>query len=259
MKDDEGLESYYVHGKDNIPFHTVIYPAWIGSLKQDIQLPKHIISSEYINLNDEKMSKSKGNFKSAMELVSNFEADTIRFYILFINPENKDSNFSMNDMILCHNKFLCGGFGNFVNRNLSFIKKQFAGVIPSGVIDSKVLDVTKSMYDNIGKKISKGELRDTISLMIEYIQFANRYYDESAPWLLVKSDIIAFNNVTASCIFIIANMANLFAPVLPDACKKLQEKLHMEQLCWKPYFPKDGLVLQNVDILYNKIGTSPVK
>jgi methionyl-tRNA synthetase len=253
MKDDESLESYYIHGKDNIPFHTVIYPAWICSLEQDIQLPKHIISSEYINLNDEKMSKSKGNFKSALELVSTFAADTIRFYILFINPENKDTNFLIDDMIACHNKFLCGGFGNFVNRNLSFILKKFSGIVPSGDIDSKVIKMTESMYDNIGEKISKGELRDTISLMIEYIQFANRYYDENTPWLLVKSDINAFNNVTASCMFIIANMANLFAPVIPEACIKLKDKLNMETLCWNIYFLKEGLILKNVDILFNKL------
>lgn len=253
MKDDENLETYYVHGKDNIPFHTVIYPAWIASLKEDIQLPKHIISSEYIKLNDEKMSKSKGNFKSITELVSKFAADTIRFYILFISPENKDANFSIDDMIACHNKFLCGGFGNFVNRNLSFIKKKFNGIVPGGIIDTKVIEVIQSMYDRIGEKISKGDFRDTILLMIELIQFANRYYDENAPWLLVKSDIDAFNNVTASCIYIAANMSNLFAPVLPDACEKLRKTLCIDKASWATINPPKELILENVDILYTKL------
>lgn len=255
MKNDENLESYYIHGKDNIPFHTVIYPAWIGSLKQDIQLPKYIISSEYINFNDEKMSKSKGNFKSVIELVSQFTADTIRFYILFINPEHKDANFSIDEMISCHNKFLCGGFGNFVNRNLSFIKKKFNGIVPCGSIDPKVVQKTKSMYGIFSERISNGNLREVVALMVEYIQFANRYYDECAPWILVNSNINEFNNVTASCMFMMGNMANLFAPIIPDACLKLQEIIEIEQLSWKLYFPKDGLVLKDVDILFNKIDT----
>lgn len=253
MKDDGMLESYYIHGKDNIPFHTVIFPALIGALQQNIQLPKHIISSEYVNLNDEKMSKSKGNFKSISELGNSYTADTIRFYILHISPERKDANFSTTDMILFHNKFLVGGFGNFVNRNLSFLKKKFGGAIPNGKVDEGVIELTKSAYEEFGDKVRKGEMRDLSKAMISYIHYANKYYDDNAPWILVKNNIEAFNNVTASCLYIMANMVNLFSPVLPQATEKLKNMLQLEKTIWEPITLKKDLVLSEIDVLYSKI------
>ncbi len=253
MKDSNNLESYYIHGKDNIPFHTVIYPALLCSLNKDIQLPKHIISSEYVNMNDEKMSKSKGNLISVNDLVVLYTADTIRFYIIINNPERRDINFSVSDMIATHNKVLVGGFGNFVNRNLAFLKKKFEGRIPCGEIDEEVITKTQRFYNIIGEKIEKGELRTAAEEMVSYIQFANKYYDDKKPWVRVKESIEEFNKITSTCIYMMANMANLFAPVIPNSTMKLREILKLKNYVWEPINIEEGLVLGEVPILFERI------
>ncbi|WP_069997863.1 methionine--tRNA ligase [Cellulosilyticum sp. I15G10I2] len=253
MSDSQELESYYVHGKDNIPFHTVIFPALLSALNTNIQLPKHIISCEYVNMNEEKMSKSKGNLITAKGLIEEFSADTIRFYIIANNPERKDVNFSSEEMISMHNKFLVGGFGNFVNRNISFLKKKFDGIVPKGIINQTVINETVEMYNTIGAKIQKGEFRFVVEEMIKYIQFANRYYDECKPWIQVKESISDFNNTTVTCLYIMANMTNLFAPVIPDGAQQLKNILSISESSWAPINIPDNLVISDCTILYDKI------
>ena len=97
--DNKNLRTYYVHGKDNIPFHTTIFPALVMGLNNNYRLPDYIVSSAYVNLNNEKMSKSKGNLISANELLEQFDMDTLRFYFTFNGPETKDTNCSIEEII----------------------------------------------------------------------------------------------------------------------------------------------------------------
>lgn len=250
---DENVDSYYVHGKDNIPFHTVIFPALISALHMDIQLPKYIVSSEYINFNDEKMSKSKGNFKSLNGLLEKFPSDMLRFYILYINPEKKDSNFSIENMILIYNKFLCGGFGNFINRNLSFILKKFEGKLPSGAADSNVVNYISNLYKEFADYISHGEMRKYVLGIIDLIQYANKYYDDNTPWIYAKSDLDRFYEITRTCVFIMTNMVNLFSPVLPKGTDSLAKMLGITERGWDVSYYDKELILDYVDVLYEKM------
>lgn len=144
---DSSTKSYYIHGKDNIPFHTIIYPALLSSLNEGYQLPNYIVSSEYLNVNDEKMSKSKGNGVTARELIEEYESDTIRYYMISQAPERKDSNFTYELLTQLHNKKLVGEYGNFVNRNLAFLVKKFNGVTPSGNVDKEVKNKIVESYN----------------------------------------------------------------------------------------------------------------
>lgn len=254
LKDSRDLETYYVHGKDNIPFHTVIFPGLILAMEKDIQLPKHIISSEYVNMNEEKMSKSKGNLITVRELLYTFPSDTIRFFFLVNNPEKKDMNFSTEDLVNTHNKILVGGFGNFVNRNLSFLKKKFDGVVPAGRIDPSIRNLTEQLYDVIGGKIEAGEIRQAAEEMIHYIQTANKYYDKCKPWILVKENPESFADITTTCLYIMANMSNLFAPVIPDGCRRLRKILNLpDRKSWTPITIDEPLILENCPVLYERI------
>jgi len=254
MKDDEELVSYYVHGKDNIPFHTVIFPALIMAMEKDIQLPKYIISSEYLNMGEEKMSKSKGNLITVRDLLNRFQRDTIRFYFIMNNPEKRDIVFNLEDMVASHNKILVGGFGNFVNRNLSYLKKQFNGVLPIGQIDSRIKELTGEIYESIGSKIESGELKSSVEEMIRYIQMANKYYDDQKPWIQVKEELQNFNNTTATCIYMMANMSNLFSPVIPDGCERLRKMLKLsEPTGWNIINVEENLILDECPILYERI------
>ena len=255
MQDGEDLISYYIHGKDNIPFHTVIYPAIIMAVGRGWQLPKRIVSSEYVKLGEDKMSKSRGNLVTILELADQFESDSIRFFFTANNPERRDISYSEEELIAAHNKFLCGAFGNFVNRNVSFLKKKFKGVVPAGAVDTEIAAQTEKMYADIGGKIEAGELRAAVELMLQYIQDANKYYDAQAPWTQVKAeDQTDFNNTTATCLYIIANMSNLLAPVLPNGCAKIRTMLELDETpSWTPINIKDGLVLGDCPILYTRI------
>ena len=164
MKQDGELNAYYVHGKDNIPFHTVIFPALEMAIDPEWALPTHIVSSEYINMKnektseEEKMSKSIGNIITVRELADLYPADAIRFFMILNNPERRDTAFSKADLIQSSNKVLAGGFGNFVNRNLSFLKKKFEGRVPAGSVDPEAREYICSMYDKMGAEIGRAHV-----------------------------------------------------------------------------------------------------
>ena len=251
--DNKNLKTYYVHGKDNIPFHTTIYPALILALKNNYKLPDYIVSSAYVNLNNEKMSKSTGNLITANELLELFEKDTIRFYFTFKGPETNDINCSLDDIKQTHNKFLVGVLGNFVNRNLSFINKKFDGVISEGNIDESIIEKTKEVYEIVGSHIENCEFKNAINHIIEYVSLGNKYYDENQPWIHVKEDINKFNDITYTCIYIIANISNLIAPFLPDTSKKIKNILNLPEFSWDVCNINGDIKINNLELLFNRI------
>lgn len=252
--DNKDLYTYYVHGKDNIPFHTTIFPALVSGLNKNYRLPDYIVSSAYVNINNEKMSKSKGNLISANELLEKFESDTIRFYLIFNGPEKNDINCSIEDIAQIHNKFLVGTIGNFVNRNLSFISKKFEGVITKGSIDERIVELTKETYDKAGKYIEKCEFRNALSTIVDYVVAANKYYDEEKPWVLVKEDINKFNDVTYTCTYIMANMANLLNPFIPNCSSKIRHMLNLEnKAMWDVCNIDSDIKITELTMLYNRI------
>ncbi len=250
---NNNLKTYYVHGKDNIPFHTTIYPALIIALKNNYRLPDYIVSSQYVNLNQEKMSKSKGNLITVNELLDKFERDTIRFYFSFKGPEVNDINCSLEDIIQTHNKFLVGMLGNFVNRNLSFINKKFDGIIKEGKIDDDIVEKTKEAYKTIGNYIEKAEIKNATNQIIEYINLANKYYDKKEPWIQVKENIDEFNNTTYTCVYMIANLSNMIYPILTDSAKKIKKILGLDKFVWKETKISGDIKINNLEILYNRI------
>lgn len=252
-KNNPNLKTYYVHGKDNIPFHTTIYPAIILAMKNDYNLPDYIVSSAYVNLNNEKMSKSKGNLITANELLEMFDSDTLRFYFSFKGPETNDMNCSLSDIIQTHNKFLVGMLGNFVNRNLSFIGKKFNGHIQEGNIDKKIKEATEKNYKLIGEFFERGELRNAVTQIFEYVALANKYYDSKQPWIQVKEDINGFNDTSYTCTYMMANMSNMIAPILPHASKKIKQMLSLPEYKWDEIQIKGNYQIQDLQVLYDKI------
>ncbi len=253
IKKSDKFKSYYVHGKDNIPFHTIIFPSLLLAIDPNIGLPNEIISSEYMNMNDEKMSKSKGNLVTISELVDNFDKDTIRYYMIACGPEKKDVNFSYSDLITTHNKFLVGVLGNFVNRNLSFINKKFDGLIASGNIDKTIKEKTIKLYDEVGSLIEKGEIKAALEKCMDYVISGNKYYDENTPWIKVKENINEFNDITYTCIYMIANIANLFYPFIPTTCEKIKKMLSLKPYKWEEEEITGNIEIKDLQILFERI------
>ena len=251
--DNENLKTYYVHGKDNIPFHTIIFPALISAIKNNYRLPDYIVSSAYVNLNNEKMSKSKGNLITVNELLDKFDSDTIRFYFAFKGPETNDVSCSIDDIAQTHNKFLVGMLGNFVNRNLSFIVKKFDGFIKKDDVDENIKNETINAYKVIGDCFEKGEIRNATIKIIEYISLANKYYDSKEPWVQVKENIDEFNKTTYTCVYMMANMANMIYPILPNGSEKIRKILNTQDFEWKEQIINGDLKIENLKLLYDRI------
>lgn len=252
-KDNPNIRSYYVHGKDNIPFHTTIYPALILAIKNNYNLPDYIVSSAYVNLSNEKMSKSKGNLLTVNELLDMFDSDTLRFYFSFKGPETNDMNCSVEDIVQTHNKFLVGMLGNFVNRNLSFINKKFDGVIKEATIDEEIIKTTKEYYDIIGNYFEKAEIRNATTKIMDYISIANKYYDSNEPWIKVKDNIDEFNNITYTCLYMIANIANMIYPIMGNASLKIKNILSLGDFKWEETKIQGDYKINDLQVIYNKL------
>jgi len=258
---NKNLLTYYVHGKDNIPFHTIIFPALLMALNKNYRMPDYIISSAYVNLNNEKMSKRTGNLITANELLDIFKKDTLRYYFMFYGPETRDTNCSIEEIAQIHNKFLVGALGNFVNRNFSYITKKFNGKITEAVIDKNIINKTEQVYENMGLSIEKGEFKNAIIYLNEYINLANKYYDERQPWNQVETNIQEFNNTTYTCLYIIINLSNLIYPFMPDAAQKIKNMLSISnseykykyKYNWKPLLITGNFEIKNLELLFERI------
>lgn len=252
---DPNLISYYAIGKDNIPFHTIIFPSILQAIDPKYQLPTHIISCEFMNMQDEKMSKSKGNLITVNDLIDEFGKDTSRYFMIANGPEKKDTNFSKDELIQAHNKFLVGVLGNFINRNVSFINKKFDGLVKEGQIDKNIIELTKKTYKEVGNLIEAGELKQALEQVMEYVGEGNKYYDQQTPWIQVKEDIDSFNNTTYTCMYMIANISNLLNPFIPDTTDKIKKLLSLDKASWNEITLKGDIKLNDIGLLFERIET----
>ncbi len=250
---DKNTTSYYVHGKDNIVFHTIILPALLGVLDDKLSMPERIISCEYVNMNGDKMSKSKGNLIAVNTLLANFDPDSIRYNFCLNNPERRDTNFDLNDYVSIHNKHLVGGYGNFVNRNLSFLAKKYEGKLPQLDLDSDVKNTVEETYKTIKELFANGEIKEATTRLYDYVQYANKYYDTNEPWVLAKTDTEKFNKVTSNCLYLIANMANLYEPIMPKRAQMLSELLGIDLSKYEPVTYDSTKIITNVPLLFQRL------
>lgn len=228
---NEETISYYIHGKDNIPFHSVIWPAILLGLENPA-LPTHIISNEYLTLEKRKLSTSQNWAVWIPYILSNYDPDSIRYFLTINAPENRDTDFSWREFIYSHNGELLGAYGNFVHRTLKFIEKSFESVVPLGDFDPIIRENTKKLYDKVSTLIEQGHFKVALEEIFEYIRSANRYFDEQQPWLQIKEDPEKGYQTLATCTYIIANLGQLLHPFLPFSAQKIREMLQIERIEW---------------------------
>lgn len=223
------------------------------ALNENYQLPNHIVSSQFLNIDDEKISKSKGNGITVKDLLNKYSSDSIRYCLTYQAPELKDTNFTPEILEQLHNKILVGEYGNFVNRNLAFLVKKFKGIIPVGTVDPDVISTIQEAYSKVGALIENAELRNAIQEIQQLVKYANKYYDEKQPWIQVKQDISAFNDTTATCIALIVNIANLYEPFIPDSSNTVYNFFGISKPNWEYISVEPGATLNNVSILFTRI------
>ena len=240
---------YMVHGKDNIVFHSIIFPGLLLSLNDGMHLPDVIVSSEYLNFNNEKASKSKGNAISALDAVEKLNSDTIRYHLINNGPERKDTNFSLSEYVATHNNEVTNKFGNFVNRTLKF---KGISEIPEGNLDADIKVLIEKAYVEVGEAIEALNFKDASEKAMKLVEDANKYYDERKPWVQFKEDIAAFNDTIFTCATLIANISNIMEPFMPAAAAKTRSIFGLEKATWNFVEAKAGIKLDNVETLFTK-------
>lgn len=248
-KNEETL-MYMVHGKDNIMFHSIILPGLLLALEENMKLPDIMVSCEYLNINDEKISKSKGNGITVLDLASEYNIDSIRYYFMSNGPEKKDSNFSLDEFKNVHNSDLVNKYGNFVNRTLKFKGLE---KIEIDTLEEEIKNKVEKTYDIVSDHIEKLEFRNAMQEIVNLIEFGNKYYDDKKPWILFKENIKEFNKVIYNCTYIIANLANLLDPVMPDSSKVLSKYLNIDISKWQPIEIKQEIIPEDISPLFERI------
>lgn len=204
--------TYYVHGKDNIPFHSIILPALLLAHGGQFRLPDQIISSEHVTLEGKKSSTSKNWAVWAKDLVQKVQPDEIRYFFIANGPEKRDSDFFFREFHEKVHSELIGIWGNFVNRTLAFSNRYFDGEIPQEEIGPEVKERIKSIFECVGESIEHGAFKEALFKAMEGARFANRYYDGKAPWKTRLNDIGNCRKTIANCFYLVANLSVLFAP-----------------------------------------------
>jgi len=219
---------YYVHGKDNIPFHTIILPSLLLANGENYRLPDEIISSEYLTLEGRKISTSENWAIWVKDIVERYNPDAIRYFLLANGPEKRDTDFSWREFINSNNGELLGAYGNLVNRTLVFAHKYFNRQIPNGTPDKVIESTLKSLYKRVGVSIEKGEFKAAIDEIFEFIRSINKYFDKEKPWITIKENTEKCEYTIFNCINCIANLAVLLNPFLPFSSSKVLAWLNCE-------------------------------
>ncbi len=267
---------YYVHGKDNIPFHTIILPSLLlahSAVRVDAgnnidfeerltgsgwHLPDEIISSEYLTLEGRKISTSQNYAIWARDIVDRYHPDSLRYYFLINGPEKKDADFSWREYVNSHNGELLGAYGNFVNRTLVFIHKYWKGVVPEGELCLEINRKLDSFYSEVGRKLEAGRIKEPLEEIFDFVRYANKFFDIEKPWVTVREEEDVCRNTLYNCVQIIANLAVLLQPFLPFSSREIFRWLNINEV-WEKQFVPAGYQLPEIKLLFERLDKGVVE
>jgi methionyl-tRNA synthetase len=227
---DAGTRMLHFIGKDNVPFHAVIFPAMLMG-QGGYNLADHVVGNEYLNIfnrrtgQSEKGSKSKGNMISVRWALDNFSVNAIRYYLCAIAPESKDADFDWDDFMNRYNGELCDVVGNFAHRSLTMTVKNFDGRVPEpGEIeagDAAMLNAIGEQAEAIAEAMEGFRFRQAIERFIDLGRKANVYFDAMQPWVTRKTDLARTATTLYVCCQVVRGLCVLMAPFMPEGAAKL--------------------------------------
>jgi methionyl-tRNA synthetase len=230
-KSPDDTELFQFIGKDNIPFHTVIFPSSLlgsggganASGNCEWTMLHHMSSTEYLNYESGKFSKSKGIGVFGTDVMeTGIPADVWRFYIFYNRPERADALFTWKDFAEKVNGELIGNLGNLVNRTLSFVGRYYNGKIPaSGNADSPFLEAVRTYEKDIAGKLERAELRDAFRAVFELSSLANKAFQDAEPWRLRTDDPPRAAAVIRELSLVVRDLAVLVEPYMPATAAKI--------------------------------------
>jgi len=246
-------------GKDNIPFHTVIFPSSLLGSGDKWTMLHHMSSSEYLNYENSKFSKSRGVGVFGTDAVeTGIPADVWRFYIFYNRPEKADSMFTWKDFQEKVNGELIGNLGNLVNRTLTFVTRYYDGKIPGGESNGAFWQEAVKRENLIKEKLDKAELREALREIFELSSFANKYFQDSQPWKLKNDNPQKANEVIRDLTYIVRDLAVLIEPYMPASASKIASFLGLkfkENLNWENIGKPEGIpdIKITSEVLFSKL------
>jgi len=267
------VKSYYFIGKDNIPFHTIIWPAMLMGYDDKLNLPYDVPANEFLTIEGSKLSTSRNWAVWVPDYLSRYDPDPLR-YLLSINmPETGDADFSWREFIRRNNDELVATYGNLVNRVLTFVYKNFEGCVPTyDDIDgrgNKLINMADSVFNTIfadNGLLYNCNFKQALKMAMTVAQETNRYLDEKSPWKIIKEDQPAAANSLYVALGIISRLKTMLYPFLPFSSQKVHEYLGFEGKVEdyaqkKPLqsLPEPGQRLQKPQPLFAKLDAALVE
>lgn len=252
------VRHYYVHGKDNIPFHTIILPALLLAHGENWRLPDRIVSGEHLTLEGRCISTSGNWAVWAAQAAQCYEPDSLRYYLLANGPEKRDADFSWREFVHSHNGELLGAYGNFVNRSLLFIYKYWGGTIPEGKVTRELRNTIGRLYISTGELLESGRCKDALDALFAFVRESNRYFDTQQPWLTRESDPSACADALFCCVQRVANLCVLLEPFLPFSSAKIRRFLPIGE-GWQPQWISPGTAITKPELLLTRLDINVIE
>ena len=233
-RNPEEVELFQFIGKDNIPFHTVIFPSSLLGTGEKWTLLHHMSSSEYLNYEDGKFSKSKGIGVFGTDAKdTGIPADVWRFYIFYNRPEKSDTLFTWKDFQEKVNSELLGNLGNFVNRTVTFIHKFYEGKLPEGGReDDAFINEVREREEKITDYLEHAALKDALHEIFALSSFGNKTFQDGEPWKLRNEEPDRAASLIRHLTYLVKDLAILVQPYLPDTSSRIAQFLGMKQVSW---------------------------
>ncbi len=259
---DPKAKHYYFLAKDNIPFHSIIWPSMLMGYDDSLNLPYDIPANEYLRLKGEQFSKSRGIAVWVPDVVANLDVDSVRYYLSINMPENKDTNWLWEDYVTKNNDELVGTYGNFVHRVITFTQKNYGKIPKQGKLDDldkEALEKIKQTSKEVSESIKNCEFKKGLRAAMNLAQFGNVYFDKKQPWTLIKTDKVACGTVLNICIKIVKALSIFTAPYLPFSSEKIWkiigEKESIHKIDWNTSLEdiKVGTSLEKPQPLFKKL------
>ena len=237
---DPSAKQYYFIGKDNIFFHTSLWPAQLmGAGSQFLKifaeeeiplaLPYDIPANQFMNLENRKISGSRNWAVWCRDAITRYDADALRFYLTINMPENKDSDWDWSEFVSRNNNELVANWGNLANRILSFAYKHWEGVVPDPgelrPVDCELIETINAGFDSVGRELEAVHIRSALQETLRLSSEVNKYLDVCAPWFEIKSDKYLAAKSVYTALQAINSLKILFSPFLPFTSERLHQYL----------------------------------